>query len=335
MNKEQLYATVDALMSEGKGILAADESVATAGKRLALAKQENTVENRRAFRELIVSAPNLEEYISGIILHDETIHDNTSLGIAFADLVASRGMVVGIKVDNGTVPFCGFPEETVTEGMDGLADRMRAYYALGARFAKWRAVFHVDPVPSRDTIAMNAMLMAYYASIAQEVGLVPIVEPEVLYDGSHTIDASGFVTHTVLAQVCDMLAKYHVDLKGVIIKTSMILSGKESPLSEPEDVGMETVKMLHLSVPQDIGGIVFLSGGQEAKQATKNLNAIAKQAEQSWRVSSSFSRALQEPMLREWKGKEENSEIAQKALVFRAKMNGLAMKGDYNKEQDV
>ncbi len=336
MDTRQLYATVDALMVEGKGILAADESDGTAEKRLALAKLENTPENRRAFRELMFTAPNLEEVISGVILFDSTIRDTASIGIPFPELLAARGIVPGIKVDRGTVPFDGFPGDVVTEGLDGLAIRLREYYALGARFTKWRAVFTVDPSTSDEAIEMNALLLARYAALAQAAGLVPMVEPEVLFDGTHTIDDAAHVTQHVLARVCDALIRYRVDLQGTILKTSMVLAGAAAEhASSPEDVADATLRTLHLAVPHTLGGIVFLSGGQAARSATHNLNAIAARGKQPWRISSSFSRALEEPMLKEWKGKEENNEQAQRALIFRATMNGLAQKGVYDATKDI
>jgi len=214
----ELYNTVDTLMTEGKGILAADESDATAGKRLEIAKLPNTQENRRAFREMMFSAPTLEESISGVILFDSTIRDTTSLGLPFADVLAARGIVPGIKVDKGLVGVEAFEGETVTEGLDGLALRLREYYDLGARFTKWRAVFTVSPEPSDEVIMLNTTMLARYAALTQVAGMVPIIEPEVLYDGEHSLEAAQEVTEKVLAWTCDLLERYRVDLKGCILK---------------------------------------------------------------------------------------------------------------------
>ncbi|OGG62191.1 hypothetical protein A3C87_01205 [Candidatus Kaiserbacteria bacterium RIFCSPHIGHO2_02_FULL_49_34] len=332
---EELYRIVDALMQEGKGLLAADESDGTAAKRLELAKLPNTQENRRAWREIMLTTPNLEEFISGVIFFDSTIRDTASLGMPFADLVAARGIVPGIKVDKGLVLVENFGEETVTEGLDSLATRLREYHDLGARFAKWRAAFTVTPAPSDEVIMLNAMMMARYAALCQAAGIVPIVEPEVLYDGEHTIEAAQEVTEKVLVWTCDVLERYHVDLKACILKTSMVLAGKKHERSSPADVADATVRTLHIAVPHTMGGIVFLSGGQEAKQATQNMHAIAKLGTQPWRISTSYSRALEEPMLKVWAGKEENIEDAQNVLAHRAHMNGLAQKGMYDESKDI
>ena len=330
-----LYDTVDALMQEGKGILAADESDATAGKRLSIAGLPNTLENRRAFRELMLTAPALEDSISGVILFDSTIRDTTSMGLPFADLIAARGIIPGIKVDRGTVPVEKFQGETVTEGLDGLTARLKDYYDLGARFTKWRAAFTVVPKPSDEVILMNATMLARYAAMSQAAGLVPIVEPEVLYEGEHSLEEAQEVTEKVLAWTGDLLERYRVDLRGCILKTSMVLAGKSAEMSSPEDVADATMRTLHIAVPHSLGGVVFLSGGQEAKQATRNMQAIAKLGKEPWRISTSYSRALEEPMLKAWAGKEEHAEDAQNVLVHRARMNGLAQKGIYNESQDL
>lgn len=335
MSHENLYATVRALMAEGKGVLAADESDGTAGKRLAIAKLPNEPEHRRAFRELMFTTSDLESVISGVILYDSTLRDETSDGLPFADLLSARGIIPGIKVDTGTVALDGFPGELVSEGLDGLALRFKEYYDHGARFAKWRAVFTVSPEPSLAAIEINAVILARYAALAQAAGIVPMVEPEVIYEGEHSIEDAARVTQRVLQILTDTLVQYRIDLKGTILKTSMVLAGKSHTKSTPEQVADATLRTLHLSVPHAMGGIVFLSGGQTPRQATENLQAICKMGAQPWPISSSFSRALEEPFLETWRGKVENEEQAQSALLLRARMNGDAQKGVYDagKEQ--
>lgn len=334
MNNESLYKIVRDLMTEGKGILAADESDSTVGKRLAIAKLPNEPEHRRVFRELMFTTPDLESVISGVILHDSTLRDETSDGLPFADILSARGIVPGIKVDAGTVPLNGFDGDLITEGLDGLGDRLKKYHKLGARFAKWRAVFTVSPESSDVAIEANTVMLARYAQIAQAAGIVPIVESEVLYDGDHSLEAVARVTQHVLQILMVALPRYKVDLKAVILKTSMVLAGKEQLLSKPDEVADATLRTLHLSVPHTLGGVVFLSGGQTPRQATENLNAICAKGKQPWNISSSFSRALEEPFLETWRGKPENTELAQAALLHRARMNGDAQKGVYIHEND-
>jgi fructose-bisphosphate aldolase class I len=331
-----LYNTVSQLLTSGKGILAADESDPTAGKRLDQVGLANLPGNRQDFRELLFTAPGLEEYISGVILYDSSIRNSTDQGVPFPDILAARGIVPGIKVDNGKKELTGFPGEMVSQGLNDLGDRFAEYYALGARFSKWRAVFSIgDGTPSNECIEMNATMLARYAGLAQENGLVPIVEPEVLFSGDHTIkDAEEATTRTLLALFA-ILKKYRLDLGGLILKTSMVLAGDtHKAQSTPEEVAEATVRTLRVSVPREVGGIVFLSGGQAAVRATANLNAIAKLGEQPWPISSSFSRALEEPFLTVWQGKRENEKAAQEALVYRAKMNGLAQKGKYDPSRE-
>jgi fructose-bisphosphate aldolase, class I len=337
MEKEGLLKTVAQLMQSGKGILAADESDATAGKRLEMVHLPNEEEHRRAFRELLFTAPGIEEYLSGVILYDSTIRGETSDGIPFADLLTARGVVPGIKVDLGTVPLEGFPGEVVTEGLDGLAERFKEYYALGARFAKWRAVITIDKdIPTDECIMMNAGMLARYAAIAQANKIAPMVEPEVIFAGDHSLERAEAVTMRTIQLLMDTLRRYKVDLSATILKTSMVLAGdKHKEQSTPEEVADATLRTLHLSVPHEVGGIVFLSGGQSPKRATENLNAIAKMGQQPWPISSSYSRALEEPVLTAWQGKEGNIEIAQKALLYRAKMNSLAQQGRYDASKDT
>jgi len=337
MAHEDLYVTVRQLMQEGKGILAADESDGTAGKRLEMVDLPNEPEHRRTFRELLFTAPGIEEFLSGAILYDSSIRNSTSDGVPFPDVLAARGIIPGIKVDKGTQPLEGFPDEVVTQGLDDLAERFKEYYMLGARFAKWRAVITIsEDIPTDACIEMNAVMLARYAQLAQAAHIVPIVEPEVIFAGSHSLARAEEVTMRTLQILFATLRQYKVDLKGLILKTSMVLAGDQyKEQSTPQEVADATFRTLHLGVPHDVGGIVFLSGGQTAKRATENLDAIAKMGKQPWPISSSFSRALEEPVLTAWQGKEENTEVAQKALLFRTRMNSFAQKGMYDKAKDV
>lgn len=335
-DSESLYSVVGELMQSGKGILAADESDATAGKRLEMVQLPNKQEHRQEFRELLFTAPGIEEYISGVILYDSTLRESTRDGIPFADVLTARGIIPGIKVDTGTVPLEGFPGEVVSQGLDGLADRFHEYYTLGARFAKWRAVVTIgEGTPTNESIEANALILARYAAIAQEANIVPMVEPEVIFAGTHSIARAEEVTTRTTQLLFTALRKYRVDLRGLILKTSMVLAGdKYRDQSSAEEVADATLRTLRLSVPYETGGIVFLSGGQTPKRATENLNAIAKMGKQPWPISSSYSRALEEPVLVAWQGKPENVPEAQRALLYRAKMNGLAQQGKYDKTRD-
>ena len=337
MSDQALLKTVAQMMQSGKGILAADESDATAGKRLEMVHLPNEEAHRRTFRELLFTAPGVEEFLSGVILYDSTIRGTTADGVPFADVLTARGMIPGIKVDMGTVPLEGFDGEVVTQGLDGLAERFKEYYALGARFAKWRSVITIDKdIPTEECMEINAVQLARYASIAQASKIVPMVEPEVIFAGDHSIERAEEVTMRTIQILMKTLREYKVDFPSLILKTSMVLAGdKHKQQSTPEEVADATLRTLHLSVPHDVGGIVFLSGGQSPKRATENLNAIAKYGRQPWPVSSSYSRALEEPVLTAWQGKEENIELAQKALLYRAKMNGLAQQGKYDPTKDT
>ncbi|MCA9364268.1 fructose-bisphosphate aldolase class I [Candidatus Kaiserbacteria bacterium] len=333
---QDLKHTVSQLMHSGKGILAADESDKTAGKRLAMVDLPNEPDHRRAFRELLFTAPDIEEYISGVILYDSSIKNTTTDGVPFPDLLAARGIVPGIKVDMGIRDLPGFPGETVTKGLDALDERFAEYYKLGARFAKWRAVVTIgEEIPTDAALRINAVTLAEYAALAQASGIVPVVEPEVLFQGDHSIVRAEEVTIRTLQILFDTLRTYRVDLSGTILKTSMVLAGdSNTAVSSPEEVAGATLRTLHLSVPHDVGGIVFLSGGQTPVRATENLNAIAKLGSQPWPISSSYSRALEEPVLVAWQGKDDNIPLAQKALLYRAKMNGLAQQGKYEAKRD-
>ncbi len=326
----KLYETAAALLASGKGILAADESDATAAKRLEMVHLPNTPENRRQWREIMLSAPGIEEYISGVIFYDSTIRDETSEGIPFADLLLARGIVPGIKVDLGVKDLHGFKDEVVTQGLDDLDKRFAEYYEMGARFAKWRMVVTIDEdeLPTDQSLKFNAMQLARYSQLAQDAGIVPIVEPEVIFEGDHSLAKAEMVTTRTLQILFQTLMEYKVDLSGLILKSSMVLAGsKHSEVSTPEQVAQATLRTFHMSVPHEVAGIVFLSGGQTPKRSTDNLNAIAKMGPQPWPITYSFSRAIEEPMLRAWGGKNENAEASQKALLENCKANSLASQG--------
>lgn len=331
MDHSKLYETAAALVAPGKGVLAADESTRTMNKRLASINVPEEAENRRKFRQLMFTAPGIEEYISGVIMYDSSIRNATDEGLAFPDLLISRGIIPGIKVDKGTVPLTSFPDEVVTEGLDGLADRLKEYYDLGARFAKWRAVISItDDIPSEECILANSYTLARYAALCQEAGIVPMVEPEVLLNGSHDIVRAEAVTMHTLQVMFNVLREYKVDLKGLILKSSMVLAGDQhAPASTAAEVADATLRTFHLSVPHEVPGIVFLSGGQEMIRATENLQEISTRGQQPWGITFSYSRAIEEPILAAWQGKDENVEAAQKVMLHRVKMNGLASQGKY------
>ncbi len=336
-NNTDLYTTVSQLMQSGKGILAADESDATAGKRLAIAKLPNQAGNRQDFRELLFTAPGIEEYLSGVILYDTTLRESTDQGVPFVDVLAARGIVPGIKVDMGTKALPRFDGEVITRGLDGLEDRFREYYGIGARFAKWRGVITIgDSIPTNEFLELSAVHMAEYALLAQEAGIVPMVEPEVMFPGSHSLSTAEEVTTRTLNILFATLKKYRVDLKGLILKSSMVLAGDtHQEQSTPEEVAAATLRTFKLSVPKEVGGIVFLSGGQAPKRSTENLQAIAEFGPQPWPITFSYSRAIQEPVLVAWQGKPENVPLAQKTLLYRVKMNGLAQLGKYDASRDT
>lgn len=314
----KLYETVAALMERGKGILAADESDGTAGKRLAMVHLPNEPENRQDFRELLFTAPGIENHISGVIMYDSTIRNSTDDGLPFTDVLLANGIVPGIKVDLGTKELNCFRGEVVTQGLDGLDVRLKEYYDLGARFAKWRAVITIDQdeTPTDQAIKMNAMTLARYAQLAQAANLVPIVEPEVIHAGDHSLQKAELVTTKVLQILFQYLMEYRVDLSGLILKSSMVLAGDvAAEETESQEVANATLRTFHLSVPHECGGIVFLSGGQTPDRSVQNLNAIAKLGEQPWPITYSFSRAIEEPVLKAWGGKPENVDTAKQVLL--------------------
>lgn len=324
-----LHATARALVEPGKGILAADESHPTMAKRLARVGVESTERVRRDYREMLLTTPRLSDHISGVILFDETIRQTRSSGVTFAQGLLRSGIIPGIKVDAGLTPLPRFPGESVTQGLDGLPDRLAEYAALGARFAKWRAVIRIGPGrPSSTCVAANAHALARFAAAAQEQGLVPVVEPEVLMDGAHTLERCSVVTSAVLRAVYDQLARHRVDLEGTLLKPNMVLPGTESgEVVGDEDVAAATLAVLRDTVPASVPGLVFLSGGQTPEQATARLDALNRQSPQPWQLSFSFGRALQAPVLDAWAGRHENRDVAQAALLHRARMNGLARRG--------
>jgi fructose-bisphosphate aldolase class I len=331
MNKNtKLYETAAALLAPGKGILAADESDATAGKRLAMVHLPNSPENRQDFREALFAAEGLEEYISGVIMYDSSIKNFTDDGVPFPDVLIAKGIIPGIKVDLGTKELQGFKGEEITQGLDNLDARFEEYYDLGARFAKWRWVITIDEdkTPTDASLKANALQMTRYAQIAQSAGIVPIVEPEVIFAGDHSIALAEMVTTRTLQILFQTLIEYKVDLSGLILKSSMVLAGdSHSEQSSPEQVANATLRTFHMSVPHEVAGIVFLSGGQTPKRSVENLNAIAKMGQQPWPITYSFSRALEEPMLMAWGGKPENIPESQKVLVEVCKQNSLASQG--------
>ncbi len=329
MEKELLLETIEKLMGPKKGILAADESTESAGKRLAMVGLENTAENRQKMRDIFFSAPEIEHYISGVILFDETMRQNSRDGTPFTELLIDKGITPGIKVDAGREPLPEFPGEDVTEGLDGLRDRLVEYVAMGARFAKWRALFQVtDALPSEGVVEANVDRMAQYAAMCQAENLVPIVEPEVLMKGAHSMDRAETVTINVLKALFEHLRKMKVDLPTAILKTSMVLPGTQSQdKKSPEEIAEATVRTLKMCVPEQVGGVVFLSGGQEPDEAAQNLNAIAKHEPLPWQITFSFSRALEYPALEVWQGRDENIPAAQEAFVKQLHIDMLADQG--------
>jgi fructose-bisphosphate aldolase, class I len=336
MPHTELHETARALVAEGKGILAADESDGTIKKRFDTIGVESTEENRRAYRNLLFTTPGVEEYISGVILFDETIRQKADGGTPFPELLASKGVLPGIKVDKGAKPLALAEGETVTEGLDGLRQRLEEYRELGARFAKWRATYSIsDTLPSEYCIWTNAHALARYAALCQEAGIVPIVEPEVLQDGTHTIERSGFVTSRVLAAVYTELFDQRVDVEGTLLKPNMVLSGYEaSERAGVDEVAEATLHTLRKHVPATVPGIVFLSGGQSDEDATAHLNAMNARGPHPWQLSFSYGRALQAPALKAWAGKPENVEAGQRAYYHRAKMNAAARTGAYAPEME-
>ena len=332
MSAASLQSTALALVAEGKGILAADESGGTIKKRFDSIQVESTEANRRDYRELLFTTPDVGDHISGVILFDETLRQDTAGGTRLVEVLQDAGIIPGIKVDTGAKPLAGHPEETVTEGLDGLRARLEEYAELGARFAKWRAVYRIgEAIPSPACIAANAHALARYAALCQEAGLVPIVEPEVLMDGDHDIDDCEIVTEEALHTVFAELALQDVLIEGMLLKPNMVISGAGcAEQAGVEEVAERTLRCLLRNVPAAMPGIVFLSGGQSDEVATRHLDAMNKLAAvKPWKLSFSYGRALQAAPLKAWGGKAENEAAAQAALMERAKANGAATLGKY------
>jgi fructose-bisphosphate aldolase class I len=330
MSYEELSATMEQMLQEGKGILAADESNGTIGKRFASINTENNEQNRRDYRLLLATTPDLEKYINGVILFEETFHQKDDHGTPIAQLFAKKGIVPGIKVDKGLVNLPG-TEEQVTQGLDGLTERLLEFKKLGAQFAKWRNVYSISEfAPSLTAIKSGAENLARYASACQAVGIVPIVEPEVLIDGDHTIEHCAEVCEMVLHELFHALFIHQVELEHIILKPSMVTCGKETAtFSGPDEIADYTLSVFRNNVPAAVPTINFLSGGQTSQQATANLNAINSIGHQPWLLSFSFGRALQEDCLAAWAGKKENIPTAQDALLKRARLNSAACIGEY------
>lgn len=334
MTSTTMRETARALVAQGKGVLAADESSPTMAKRLAAVGLESTEPRRRAYREILFSTDGLSDHISGVILFDETARQRDHQGTPFPELLRRRGIVPGIKVDRGTKPLAGFPGEVATQGLDGLRERLEEYAGLGLRFAKWRAVIHIaEDLPSTTCVQANAHELARYAAISQEVGLAPIIEPEVLMDGPHDLGTCAEVTQAVLRAVYEQLSRHRVLLEATLLKPNMVLPGTESEnQASDEEVAHATLEVLRRTVPAAVPGVLFLSGGQTDLQATERLDAINRLSPQPWELSFSFGRALQAPVLQAWAGDDANRGAAQRALLHRARLNGAARRGEYSAE---
>jgi fructose-bisphosphate aldolase class I len=331
-----LNETARALVAPGKGILAADESTGTIKKRFDSIGIESTEESRRAYRDMLFTTEGAGDHISGVILYDETIRQSTSDGTPFPEYLEEQGVIPGIKVDLGAKPLAKAPDETITEGLDGLRDRLNEYRELGARFAKWRAVISIgDGIPSEYCLWTNAHALARYAALCQEAGIVPIVEPEVLMDGEHTIERSFEVTSRTLHAVFTELRDQRVEPEDMLLKPNMVLSGYDgSEEASDQQIAELTLKCFRRHVPGAVPGIVFLSGGQSDEDATARLNAINAMGPHPWEISFSYGRALQAPALKAWSGESSNVQAGQDAYLHRAKMNGLARSGSYSPDME-
>jgi fructose-bisphosphate aldolase class I len=331
----ELHDTARAIVADDKGILAADESTGTIKKRFDAIGVESTEENRRYYRQLLFTAPGMEDFIGGVILYDETLRQSADDGTSFSEVLASKGVVPGIKVDTGAHDLAGFPGEKITEGLDGLRGRFEEYHRLGARFAKWRAVITIAAgIPTDANLRANAHALARYAALSQEAGIVPIVEPEVLMDGDNSLEVCWEVTTRTLHETFSALYDHGVDLQGALLKPNMVVPGKGNPdQASSERIAEATVNTFLGVVPAAIPGIVFLSGGQSEVEATANLNAI-NQLGGPWPLSFSYGRALQASALQAWGGDTSNTETAQAVFVHRARMNALAVAGEWNAEME-
>jgi fructose-bisphosphate aldolase class I len=331
----ELHSTIQDLVQSGKGILAADESHPTIAKRFEAVGVESSEDKRREYRSLILSTPGLGKFVSGVILFEETLGQNSLDNVPITKLLQSQRIVPGIKVDMGKKPLINAPGDEITYGLDGLDDRLEIYKNQGARFAKWRAVYNVsDTLPSRQAVEANAEMLARYAALCQSKGIVPIVEPEVLIDGNHNIKRSADVNEAVIAEVFKALRRHRVELESIILKPSMVTPGKECAKASPEEVAEATLRVLRRVVPAAVPGINFLSGGQTPEEATLNLNAMNSLGQQPWSLSFSYGRALQEPAQKAWAGKLDNKHAAQNAMLKRARLNGAASSGEYKAEME-
>jgi fructose-bisphosphate aldolase, class I len=335
---ETLESIAATLVADGKGILAADESVATATRRFDTVGIRSTEQSRRAYREMLFTTSGAADFISGAILYDETIRQKSSGGKPLAEVLLSQGIIPGIKVDTGAEPLAGSPEETVTEGLDGLRDRLAEYHGMGARFAKWRAVIRItEKLPSVACVSANAHALARYAALCQEQQVVPIVEPEVLMNGAHGIERCEEVTGMVLHAVFHSLFEQGVSLASMLLKPSMVIAGKDcSRQASVQEVATATLRCLRRHVPAAVPGIVFLSGGQKDKLSTEHLNAINRlPGPKPWKLSFSYGRALQDAALEAWHGRDENVKAGQQAFFHRARCNGAATRGEYTDQMEA
>jgi fructose-bisphosphate aldolase, class I len=337
MNRSELARTAQAMVAKGKGILAADESSGTIRKRFDAIRLESTEEHRRSYREMLFTAPGAGEAISGVILYDETLRQKTRDGIPFAQYLSQHGMIPGIKVDLGAKPLAGFPGETITEGLDGLRERLVEYHSLGARFAKWRAVIDIaEGVPTAFGIEANAHALARYAALCQENEIVPIVEPEVLMDGGHSLERCEEVTNATLQAVFNQLFEHRIYLEGMVLKPNMVISGKKAAnRAPPQAVAEATVRTLKRHVPPAVPGIAFLSGGQSSTEATLHLSLMNRMAPLPWALTFSYGRALQDTALKAWGGSAATFASGQQEFARRAKLNGLASTGSYSPEMEA
>jgi len=336
MNHAELVSIARGMVAPGKGILAADESTGTIKKTFDGIQLESTEATRQLYREMLFSAPGIADAISGVIMYDETLRQKTRAGVPFPQHLASLGIIPGIKVDQGAKPLANFPGETVTEGLDGLRERLKEYHGLGARFAKWRAVIDIgDGYPTRFGIEANAHALARYAALCQEQGIVPIVEPEVLMDGDHSIEDCEAVTDEVLCETFRQLAGHRVHLEGMVLKPNMVISGKKNAArATPEQVAEATVRCLRRWVSAAVPGIAFLSGGQSTTEATLHLSLMNREP-LPWKLTFSYGRALQDSALKAWGGKPANFEAGQREFMRRARLNGLAAKGAYTPDMET
>lgn len=336
MNTSELATIAQQMVANHRGLLAADESTGTIEKRLKAVEVASTEETRRAYRELLFTTPGMQKYISGVIMYDETIRQQTADGTPFPRYLEQLGVIPGIKVDKGAKPLANSPSEKVTEGLDGLRARFQEYYRLGARFAKWRAVIDIgEGIPTEYCIRANAQVLARYAALAQEAGLAPIVEPEVLMDGAHTIERCAAVTSAVLRAVFNELYVHRIALEGMILKPNMVISGMKCPQQAGvEQVARETLKVLKERVPAAVPGVMFLSGGQSPELATEHLNALNALGPAPWTLSFSYGRALQAPTLEVWRGQAGEVAAGQQAFLLRARCNSAACEGVYSSRME-